>query len=106
MAIYHYICYYYFSLGLQIILKLPPTIKGIFSMSHIRTSSLRKYSFLFSCAAPYTASRHHSKLPSLLHSLNFKAILLIAQLKLQREVAMLDVGYFDFIFVKTNQDSP
>jgi hypothetical protein len=53
------------------ILKSPPTNKGTFSVSHIRISSLRKASLSFSCAAPYRANYHHSKLSSLLRSLNF-----------------------------------
>jgi hypothetical protein len=58
----------FFSLGLRIMLKSPPTIIGMFVVSHIRTSSLRKLSSSLSCAAPYTTSKHHSKLSSLLRS--------------------------------------
>jgi hypothetical protein len=62
----------FFSLGLRMMLKSPPTIIGILDVSHIQTSSLRKFSLSLSYVAPYTAIKHHSKLASLLRSLNFK----------------------------------
>jgi hypothetical protein len=60
-----------FSFGLLIILKSPPATSGRVSVVHAYTSSLKKSSFSTSLAVPFTAINSHSKLSSVLFSLNF-----------------------------------
>src|SRR4051812_47944476 len=51
----------FFSSGLRIILKSPPTNIGNDSFSQILASSAKKAGFCASCAAPYTDTNTQSK---------------------------------------------
>jgi hypothetical protein len=61
----------FFSLGLLMMLKSPPTKISNVSSLQVCTSSCRKLCFLSSCAGPYTEIRIYWKLVFLFLSLNF-----------------------------------